>query len=95
MKAQEYFDKYNNLWDEPEKLIDILNDFNKEAIDLIEKRKVRNDYAVATVLIQLNHKWNILASLYEEKHKVPVLVKNGFISYWSTKIDFEAYGVKI
>lgn len=87
MKAKEYLDKYIDeirmYQDNDEMLFSVVGrifvDFQREATEIMEQRKVLKLPAAMGVIEEQNKKWNALERRIEQLGIKPVLKKNGFL----------------
>lgn len=87
MKAKEYLDKYIDeiraCDGNDEELFKVVSkifvDFQREATEIIEKRKAVRLSAAMGVIEEQNKKWNALERRIEQLGIRPVLKKNGFL----------------
>ena len=79
MKAKEYFQKFEKEFDGvngKDLAKNIMKDFISEIVGISEVRNVKSKNGVASILRELNDKWNCLSRLSKG-----VFVKNGFFKY--------------
>lgn len=88
MKAKEYFEKYKDLSPEDlhAKVGDIFREMCDDTTKLIKMRNVRNNSGTASIIREMNDKWNALARMFQEKHGAPIMRENGFLNYWKYEI---------
>lgn len=87
MKAKEYLDKYIDeirMYQDNDKMLfsvvgRIFVDFQREATEIMEQRKVLKLPAAMGVIEEQNKKWNALERRIEQLGIRPVLKKNGFL----------------
>ena len=85
MKAVDYFIKYKEKILTSGGIADLIIEMSNEIKEIAIKRS-SNDSAVISILKEMNQKWNALCVLLEKEYGKPILVRNGFMSYWKKQI---------
>lgn len=85
MKAVDYFIKYKEIILTPDGLTELILEMSNEIKEIAIKRS-SNDSVVISILKEMNQKWNSLGVLFEKEYRKPILVRNGFMNYWKSKI---------
>lgn len=88
MKAKEYFEKYEQPIFEDYRenaltgISNLLKEMMKETGDILSKRGVKQSKAAVAVIKEQNDKWNSICNMFEKKHGVSPLLRDGFKNYW-------------
>lgn len=93
MKAKEYYEQYGiavlaesyheSKYDELTKLISA---FLKEMKATLKERHVSTDRGTVAIIREFNNKWNALSAIFEKKHGVTPLNRNGFLKFMESEI---------
>ena len=93
MKAKDYYEQFGaallaesyheEKFDELNKLVMA---FVREEKEIIESRKMCTDRGAVAVIKEQNEKWNALVAIFEKKHGVSPIVRNGFMILMKSKI---------
>lgn len=59
---------------------------NKELLELTEKRHVRFDRGMFSIIKELNDKWNAVVSLIEKDYAMSPILRDGYKKFWIGKI---------
>lgn len=90
MKAKEYYDKYisEGILLNKAKTIDLLDEFVKDTVDLLKKRKCSRDEAVVAVVREQNKKWNALVRIFRKNTAdgYSPVVEDGLARYFIRKV---------
>ena len=92
MKAQDYYEmfppkQFEEAVGDSEVGLDtfvteLFKTFNQEAADILTARHIKKNSAVASVITELNQKWNALNNMYEVNLGVSPIKKNGYLNAW-------------
>ena len=92
MKAVEYFEKHKILLclvtvtEVEAEVFSILNEFNHETMDIVNKRHVSRNEAVVSVVREQNQKWNAVVRLFEKENPLVPIRKDVYLRFWEHKI---------
>ena len=85
MKAKQYFEKYEPLFDEargPENIEKVALDLFVEVADelyaLAESRNIQSEEAQLSLIKEFNQKWNAIYTCFEKKYGDSPIKWNGF-----------------
>lgn len=76
-------------------MAELLDAMNQEVKELCEKRKCKFDSAVASVIKEMNDKWNALIPLFEQGHGECFLERNGYAKFWIKRLPGLSEYIKI
>ncbi len=85
-KAIDYYNEYRHrffgvglrLEDINESLVKLIKDFINEMHELQKVRHVKRPEALASIIHELNQKWNALSRMFEKYHGVSPMKEDGF-----------------
>lgn len=93
MKAIDYYEQYgmkvlaesyhDGKFDE---LTNLVRAFLKEMQTIIADRRIHSDRGAVSVIKEQNAKWNALSDIFEKKHGVTPLKRNGFYEFMKMEI---------
>lgn len=93
MTAKEYFKKYEQRImsttddaDYTKAASEIMLDMIKESKEILDLRHIKTDAGLISVIKELNQKWNAICNLFEKKHGVSPLIRNGYKKYWISQM---------
>lgn len=92
MKAKDYFEKYESLIftdireESTTYTSKLVAELSKETTTLYKNRGGKSDSAMVGAIKEINQKWNAICTLFEKKHGMSPLIRNGFLEYWKHKI---------
>ncbi len=92
MKARDYYDKYSSdlLYDSKINshvaIFDLFMEISDEVVDICKQRNVSSNDAVASVIKEINDKWNAICRLFVKFHGFSPLKEDGFINYYLDQI---------
>ena len=98
MKAKEYYAKYRGRISSPDDKVslhgiaDLVFDLSMELKSLLEKRNIRTNRAAASVVVELNDKYNAVCRMFEKDYPVSPIKQDGFMTYWRRQIpEYDLY----
>lgn len=89
MKAKEYYamlEKAKTDSEFMEVCNTVIKSLNQEAKDLIKSRSVKTGRGVASIIRELNDKWNAIVALFEKNHGISPLARNAFLRAWANQM---------
>ena len=92
MKARDYYEKYGSdiLYDyridAHVAARDLFLEISDEVVDICKKRNVSSNSAFASVMKEINDKWNAICRLFVKFHGFSPLQEDGFINSYLDKM---------
>ena len=93
MKAKDYYEQYGEAVlsesyhdGKNDELSKLAIAFMREMKEIIDERHIKTDRATVAVIKEQNEKWNALSAIYEKKHGVTPLKRNGFLALMKMEI---------
>lgn len=98
MKAKDYYEQYGEAVlsesyhdDKCDELSKLVIAFMREMKEIIDERRIKTDRGTVAVIKEQNEKWNALSAIFEKKHGVTPLKRNGFLTLM--KMDIPALSI--
>ena len=95
MKAKQYYERFayrllnkNTPETNVAAVLILLEDFDKETIELFKIRNCVRNSASLAILKEQNQKWNAIVSLFEHRNGQSPLRRNGYGELWEKKLPY-------